>query len=193
MDKTQIRAAIIGGIISAIIVIIFINPLLNFLWDIVNWSGSYFYHGFIDRIYKSAALGHSSSVSILIFLSILYWGFFAFTINFILIMKKGRISEKTMRIFGILARNKYLTAFMYLIGFIATILIFVLVLGNVNLKISFNQRLAVLTPKITDLERKELLASWAAMGTRNDYDKIVENMENLAKLHEVSLPELRIK
>ena len=198
MDKLQIRAAIIGGIISAIIVIIFINPLLNFLWDIVNWSGSYFYYGFIDKIYKRAALGHSNYVSVLILMFMLYWFLVIFTLTFIslLMINKGRISGKKLRIVrivGTLTGNTYFNMLMYLMGIIILILSVVVVFAEVNFKISFNQRLAVLTPKITELERKELLGSWAAMETRNDYDKIVENMQNLAKLHKVSLPELRIK
>jgi hypothetical protein len=59
-----------------------------------------------------------------------------------------------------------------------------------ELKASFNQRLAVLTPKISDQEHKDFLAMWASMTNENDYRHVVDSMEEKAKAGGVALPRI---
>ena len=65
--------------------------------------------------------------------------------------------------------------------------------ADLQLNTSFDQRLTVLAPKLTELECKELRAQWASMGSRGDYEEIVSTMETLAEEKDVALPELLLK
>jgi len=49
-----------------------------------------------------------------------------------------------------------------------------------RLTILFQQQLAVLDPVLEDLERKKLIAAWASMRSRRDYDEINKRLESYA-------------
>jgi hypothetical protein len=59
-----------------------------------------------------------------------------------------------------------------------------------QMKASFEQRLAVLAPKISELDRKQFVASWASMQNQNDYGLIVQKMEANAMASGIILPPL---
>lgn len=193
MDRIQIRAAIIGGIISAVIVIIFINPLLNFVWSFVIWSGDYLYQGYVDRIYKSAALGTRNYVSVLIFWFIIYFLLISATVSIVSLLTYGRRRTRGFAKLRSAMSKKYVVVIVYLLAVAVGLLLMAVVFADLQLNTTFNQRLAVLSPKIDELQRKELLAAWATMESRKDYESIMEKMDNVAAQHSISLPKPLIK
>ena len=63
--------------------------------------------------------------------------------------------------------------------------------GIVKINTSFNQRLTVLAPAITDGEYKTLKARWASMQSKADYDALTTAMEKRAAELNVTLPPVR--
>lgn len=57
---------------------------------------------------------------------------------------------------------------------------------------TFNQRMAIVAPLITDQQSKELRAKWALMKSRRDYDAIQEQLAAIARDHQVVMPENKL-
>jgi len=76
---------------------------------------------------------------------------------------------------------------------LGSLLISTLVFADLQLTTSFQQRLTVLAPKISEQEYKELQASWASMQSRTDYELLNTQMESLAQQHGIELPEPLLK
>jgi hypothetical protein len=60
--------------------------------------------------------------------------------------------------------------------------------AEMELNTSFDQRMTVLAPEISDLDAKRLRARWVQMKTRSDYLGINGTLESMASAHGVSLP-----
>jgi len=58
---------------------------------------------------------------------------------------------------------------------------------------SFNQRLTVLSPYITQQQEKEIKSKWATMHGRKDYLDINETMEDYAKQSSITLPRKKLE
>ncbi|MFQ2706217.1 hypothetical protein ACK3ZA_04965 [Aeromonas caviae] len=57
MLSRELKVGIIGGVISSMLVIIFVQPVLGFVWNAVISFGEYLQAGYVDRIYNNAAIG----------------------------------------------------------------------------------------------------------------------------------------
>ena len=64
-DKAT-RKSIIIGIITSVIVIVFINPLLSLGWRLVNFVASNTFEYFRDILYRNAALGKRNWIDVVI-------------------------------------------------------------------------------------------------------------------------------
>jgi hypothetical protein len=56
MDSKGLKIGIIGGLISSVMVLIFIQPILSLLWRLILTVGGSIHEGYVDRIYRSAAM-----------------------------------------------------------------------------------------------------------------------------------------
>ena len=57
---------------------------------------------------------------------------------------------------------------------------------------TFNQRLAVLTPHLSDQQRKEFVARFASMRRQADFESIMRDLDAIASQKKVSLPENKL-
>jgi hypothetical protein len=194
VDATKdggLRKAIVAGIVSGVIVLIFIQPILGFLWHFVLSN----IKSLNDSACHQAALDDPASLFGFwlegMFFSIFFGGFFAFMV-FAYLMHGKTIDHKlnlaqraervmTSRLLATLFFLVFLGAATFSIGGDYLVL---------QLTASFHQRLAVLAPKISDQEYKELLASWASMVNGEDYRNIVEKMDAKATASGITLPKL---
>jgi hypothetical protein len=138
--------------------------------------GSTFYLQLVNATYEDAALGESDEAVLMVFTIILvFMGLIALFMLFL----DG--SARTRRVI-----------FQGMLLFIAIGFLFVaLTYGKSEIAASFRQRLAVLSPHLTDQECKQLQAQWATIHSREDYLILVAAMESTAKEKNVTLPKLR--
>ncbi len=182
-----IRKGIIASVIAAFVVIIFIQPLLRFIWAVILALGSRFLQGYIDSTYKSAALGGRNDVDV-----ILIGWLFAIVSGMMIgmtlaIIKKKLSRERPSRKSG--KRLEWLILGICLVLFhVSGISVTVRAFADLQLNTSFQQRLKVLGPVLKDMEVKELEAAWASMQTRADYEAIQMRLEETAEAHEIRLP-----
>jgi predicted PurR-regulated permease PerM len=91
--------------------------------------------------------------------------------------------------------RRIFSCLLYILSIVTIFLLICMIVSvyaDLQLNTSFQQRLRVLSPKIGDLETKNLQASWALMESKEDYEKIVRQMEELAKENNIELPKLLI-
>ena len=193
LDST-LKKSLLGSIIASIIVILFIKPILNAAWNFVLSLSDSYLKTFSDSIYTSAALGQRDWVIVLLLIMIL-----CSVIGIGTGLIVGVTTVKSERIKKIVRKKKSSIIFwiffclFYLYTCFSCVTVAVKAFADLQLNTSFEQRLSVLSPVITDLEYKKLKAAWALMRSKKDHDEIVKKMENIASRNSVNLPELLLK
>lgn len=184
LKDPKFRREIYVGIIAAILVMSLVEPLLRFAGNTILWAGSNIYEGFTNSVYKSAALGFREKFSfftLVIIFSILA-GFYAALSTALFLLDRPPPSMR-----GVMKR-KYISLILALSFFMMSFYVVGKNFAELQLNASFNQRLTVLAPKLTDLQIKELRASWALMEKRADYVALNKEMESFASKLNVKLP-----
>lgn len=179
------KVGIIGGLISSLLVTLFIQPVLSFLWRAILATGGFLHRGYIDRIYRGAAILSSNpygattlqAVVIAGLLVVMFWLLSQITET----DPFGRQS-RLFKVTNVAARTTLFMAPLVLLIRIAVLK------GTEEIADSFTQRLSVLAPAISDNEYKTLKARWASMHGKGDYEAIVSSMDRRATELGVTLP-----
>lgn len=187
ISPPTIRRAVFTGIISGTCVLVFIRPLIALVWKFVLSNVEYV----TDGVCRSAALGYTERFGFLTlstFLSLMVG--LAMGLAFVGRAKPNAMQYKVgLAIFRATRVrwfiNVFAVVFVLFSGYLLTTNFMVL-----QMNASFHQRLAVLSPRITDEKYKEFVAAWASMRSERDYAGIVDNMDQTAKSNGVVLPEL---
>jgi hypothetical protein len=207
------KKSILASIIASILVVVFIQPILNLVFKVTNITGEYVYVGFSNGIYRNAALGERSNLVFMIYCFMLALvTIFCGAVVFVSVNRVRKLispreatgkKEDTGRIQvdtpNTSKRSTYLQGLsitmviLYILLLLCVLGLLTLAYTNLQLYTSFRQRLTVLAPKITEQEYKELQASWASMRSRTDYEAVTEEMNRLAQEHNIVLPELLMK
>ena len=191
----KIRKSIIASVIASVIIIILIQPLLRLVWSLVLGQGSRFIQAYVDSIYQSAALGHRNHVDVMmlsLFVGVISGAFTGISLVFTLAITKGilRPDRKPQK----LAKRSLLLLWLgILLLLVFAIALIIMPFADLQYNTSFQQRLKVLAPRITELEAKELEAAWASMQSRADYEAIKAKMEDMAQQYDISLPPTLLK
>ncbi len=217
-DK-DIKKGIISGVIASIIFLIFIQPILTFIWNaIIKFSFST-YTGYIDIVYENAALGKRNWID---FLVLTFFIYFQFILLFTFLLKfrsklSGLVRQKKMetmsedekenftakrnaslfKTFSLIKNNsRKLIIFSYILQ-IAFILVVVGIIFtayvDLQLNSSFSQRCTVLKPYIGGQQEDILQSKWASMKSRKDYEVLNQYIEGLARTKNIILPEVLLK
>jgi hypothetical protein len=185
-QDTGLRKAIIAGIVSGIIVLVFIQPILGFFW-----------HFFLSNVKslndvacREAAVGYVDRNAFLtqtLIFSLMFGGITGLFVGSLL-MKRRSVANQVADVIP------YRLRILVILALVVEMVVVTVMLGEqyleLKLNASFHQRLTVLAPKISDQEYKEFLASWAAMNSGEDYRHIVEKMETEATTKGITLPKL---
>jgi len=185
MDRRELKVGIIGGLISSLVVLVFIQPILSLLWRAILTTGGYVHQGYIDRIYRRAATEGSNPygqttlyivVMTAVFLA-LFWSL------------RSLESDPGSDFFARFARVASLVSWtMLLITALTVVGRLAILTGTAKTAETFTQRLTVLAPAISDTEYKTLRALWASMHGKADYEAIVSSMDRRATELGVTLP-----
>ena len=180
------KIGIISGVISSVIVVIFIQPILSVTWGAITVVGSHVHQGYVDRIYKNAAVADRNLLGDMTFLYLLMLPALVsliFSFRFRLGHRpEWPFSHRVLNVFSVAAA---------LLSVVTILVGFSLSSGILEISASFNQRLTVLAPAISDTEYKTFRARWASMSTEADYKSLVSDMESRSKDLKVILPKLR--
>jgi MFS family permease len=180
--------AIIAGILASLIVIYFLDPILSFLGRLTLYVAGALFATYLDRLYAEVAISEPN------------FGFFFLAgaagtslgcaIGFILgasVLKKRVTSIASPPV-------KYVWLIAIILVVISVPLLAVTVDSYIRLKTTstFNQRLAVIAPQISDQQRKEFLARFASMESKADFEAVMHTMDEVAVKNKVKLPKNRL-
>ncbi|HTB92135.1 MAG TPA: hypothetical protein VK728_04845 [Candidatus Sulfotelmatobacter sp.] len=197
MNPVEKRTIKLGLIANAVffVLIFFVQRLASLAWNLVLKLGGHLHQGYVDSIYRSAGAGEQNLVghmTLLFLLSAPLYLIFYFQLT-----SRNETAAAPDRPNA----RRYLEKFergILLIGAISGIpayfsmfLIFSISFGIFQINASFDRRLTVLAPAITDVEYKTLKARWANMQSKADYDALVSDMDNRAAMLNVKLPPVR--
>jgi len=190
LKDPEFKKEIFVSVIAAILTIIFIEPILKLIWGIMSWFGTTTYQGFLDMMYKNASLGHRNYIDFMI-VAFFFSAIIGISAEFIVrLTTKNPVAVKK---FSKSPKLKKILIVLFVILIILALILVTTVFVDLQLNASFQQRITVLAPKISDQEYKELLASWASMENRADYEILVSHMESLAQQNDIVLPDLLLK
>jgi hypothetical protein len=185
IDRRTFWLSIVASLVASILFAIFFQPITTGISNaIVNIIGT-FYTGYIDSLYDQAAQSPADFVAYLTFLFVVMMPPMAvimFTPSRFLathIADNGRISRR-----GHLMIIVFLSLLSVVILLIITSGPLVAIAANAN----FQRQLMALSPVILQQERNDLLRNWAMMKSKADYDKIMEEVKNLATKYHSKLP-----
>lgn len=189
--KMTIKREIYISVVATIIVIMLIEPIIKWVWENLIWVSNTSFRFLTNQIYENASLGHRNYLDVLIlfiiissFLGIVSGRYLYTTIKKKPILGKKKLSPKLI---------KFINIFINIIGITSIIFISTTIFIDLQLNTSFQQRLTVLAPEISNHEHLDLLASWAKMQNRVDYEAIISRMEDLAQQNNIILPKLLLK
>jgi len=187
----QIRKGIIASVIATVIVIVLIQPILKLAWSALLSFGAQFVQNYVDTIYKSAALGHRNYIDVLLLMGI--FSFLSGSILAMTLLMTNRIlrpDKKSKK----LGKPHLCIIWLILIAFHVLAIFFIVTpYADLQHNTSFQQRLKVLAPVLTETKEEELEALWATMQSRTDFDAIKSQMETLAQDHNLQLPSTLMK
>jgi len=195
MDKTDKKAIKLGLLANAaFFLLVFLVPrILGLVWNLVLTVGGFVHKGYVDSIYRNAALDERNLIGQHMALFVLILAPVYLAMHLTRKRIEARLSrsneasqfDKIERILLIFGFATAVPLYLALFG------IFTVSLGTAQIAASFNQRLSVLAPAITDAEYKALKARWASMEGKADYDALVSAMDKRGTELGVKLPEVR--
>lgn len=180
------RGQIITGIISGLLVIYFIDPIFSFLGRHAINISTYLFSSYLDHLYSEIATSEPNFG----FLGLLLVA--GSTVGFSAGLITGMVKDAFVKLPPSQekpkSKSKIATLIPLLFIFFASI--FVSVDSYIRLKTSstFNQYINVVSPYITDHERKVLIARFSSMRGVADFDNVMHQIEGIAKANNVVLP-----
>jgi len=186
VSKNDFKKPLMYAFIIQIIMFFIIIPLINYFGSIVNsYSNRY-----VDHIYKYASAGQDQKYSLMCLFAI----FCLSTLPFVLVILSYRIDTnedkiKNNQFSKILkySENIHTLEIVTFLILISGAIIFSITIYDVKLNSHFQRNLNILSPKSSDMEIKELRASWASMKSKNDYVKIMKVMKQKAEQNKIEL------
>lgn len=181
---------VIAGVVASVVFLAFVQPILTLLWEILSSTSISVINTLVDLQYKNAALGQREWV--VVFLAMLAIGVISGAMFTVLLLttqtrdhSRVKLIEGTIQTFLTFRVTRVLLAVLLLLSapYVA-----ISIFTDLQLNTSFNQRLTVLTPHITEHDAQVLRAEWASMNGRVDHKAITLKMEALAASAHVKLP-----
>lgn len=196
-----LKIGIISSLVATFIFLYFLEPLGNLLLS----AGKIGFQTYIDRIYKEVATQDLDLPFMIIYGFIVF-----FLMGFILDFFSGAIKilkkylrkeepEKTdnkKEISRDIKENESPKKKGKIMKVVFPSILFILLLSmiiDISIKkkaiSSFNQHIRVLAPYISEEEKKFIISDFSTMKSQNDYRKIQEKLQGIAKKNDVELPE----
>jgi hypothetical protein len=178
---------VIASVVASVVVIAFVQPFLSLVWDWLIGAGGAFIIRLVDMMYENASLGNRNWVvavaaSIFLFLPI---NLLVVRLYFKLVKRRYTQAEPKPRRLPEWLGAALALLFMVVSATVPSAYIFT----DLQLNASFDQRLTVLAPHISDQQVKELRAQWALMKSRDHHRSIQGQMQAYADKAGIHLPE----
>lgn len=193
-------SSIVASILSSAIFLLFFQPILDFLSGTFIGFGNKIFSRMIDSYYATAVSASISSIlyEILSFIVLLSSSvpisliIFTLLLSFISQDKNRRekiSSSKSISI--IFGKKSTVSISIATIIFTAFSAIFFITGAyiKVQARASFDVRMMALAPHATQIEKDKLMAQWAWVRSKREYEAVMNSIECVARSHNASLPQ----
>lgn len=160
------------------IVILFIQPILNYAAQFFIWFGDLIYTGFSNELYEEAARGlrekYSFIIVALLFLSVLTSILMGPVISFLIRRKMSALKEEMDMQKEKTSKQKIHKPIwaLNLLLFVCCLYLLSMSFSGFQMNASFNQRSNAIKAYIDESQYDKLISDWALMKSREDYEKI---------------------
>ena len=181
LRRSELRVGVVAGVIASVLVMIFVQPLLGWVWGATSRVLTFVASGLVDSVYRSAALGHRN-----------YLGVFLLVVVTAALV--GAVAGALAALFwppSDAGPSRSHRRLLFGIGALLLVLMVVvtsMVSAELQYHTSFQQRLTVLAPAIDSQLEEELRSEWAQMRNRADFLSVTSRMGAVADSLDVDLP-----
>jgi uncharacterized protein YqhQ len=176
------------------IFIYLLQPILEFLGNLVVKVGSKVSETYVDKIFTQISHLELMDFGFLFFVvSLTFWATIM-AASTVYIWKRENDSEEEEKDEKdekdyIAVKQKIPMTIMLIISLVISIVIISTKAYQLSLITSFKQHLRIISPYITTQEEKILLSEWSLIGSKNDYDLVYFKLNNVAKKNKIELPD----
>lgn len=209
------KQGILRSLFASSIFLIFLKPVLEFMWKIFVKASLYSYSTILDEMYRNAALGQRNWIAGLFALFCISIGCYLMLQSTFLLRRKRKLNE-LMRQYRIekdetkinnlkveIEKKKIIKPWQFKImealfmkyylileiPLVALSLFFIFFIAtDLQLNTSFDQRLNAISPYVSDYQYKTFKSKWAMMKTRKDFELINTQIEIVGQLNKLNLP-----
>jgi heme/copper-type cytochrome/quinol oxidase subunit 2 len=186
------RKQVYIGVLTSVLAALFIQPLLNLLWGLLNGATTAIGGALSDVIYRNAARGldeHYSFLLLSLVMSLMLGVFTSFTVlPFLLRRSRKEALEGREKV---VHKLRWAVTILGVLGVVLPLILLTIEFGTYKLNSSFNQYMAATSPYVTDLDAKKLRSRWALMRTRADFESISSDLQKIASDNAIVLPKPR--
>lgn len=213
MQLNNYRKEITVGVISSTIILIFVQPLVDYLWKVIVNSSSLFWTALGDAIIRYTALEYDLITEHIIYFN----AYLTVIIIFTGLLIRTKIARDKVK-HNIERRNgktqlrkpedydkiiqQYESLLLkntrsLIITLLTTAILTIFMLVSIDaiayrqkiLNTQFKQTLNILAPYMTEQEAKIYKSRWALMRTVSDYKKITDDLKIVAQQNKIELPQ----
>jgi hypothetical protein len=177
--------SIISNLVVAILFAIFFQNIATAISNlIVNIIGT-FYKGYIDSLYNQAAESPSDFLLLYLLVLIVFMPGFVVIVFWVVsnIATKLATDDKTIK-----SRTTYRMLLFAPFPFVIFLFGISGPIVSIEANAKFQRRLMLISPVISQQEKNEFLGKWARMKSQDDYNKIMDDMQSVAKKYGSELP-----
>lgn len=197
------KAGILSGIVASAVFIYFIDPILANLAELAISVSEFLGTAYSDRIYAQAAQLSTRDYSFTI-ITFLISGMAGMAMGFLLKEVVYKIISKTGWSLGDSSNDRErepnskrsklpLLRSLILLSIISWSGL--VIVGNyeqLSLISSFKHHMNIIAPFIDEAEEEILISKWSQMKSREDFENVYKEMENIASTNNVELPKNRV-
>jgi hypothetical protein len=177
-----------NGVIVSIVMLYLVEPTMKLMVEVFPYFGGRVYRWVWDHAATQAAIGGDYvdfALFAILFSAIVGTFIGRYGIGAHSMRGKGRRSNDT----ALMRWEKRLVMVLLLLSGPVAATTLLVDFAAQQMKLSFEQRMAVLAPSITEEEEEMLRGQFAGLEGRDSYENLKVDMNTLAHTHRVTLPE----
>lgn len=195
-SKKAMTITLVGGFI----LIVLVEPLVDVLWGVLFDSGNALIEYYVDAIYYRSALGYRDSLLVSVHFAIFYFGFIFGIAYFRKSLYQSRNYQLTSKTDEEVASRPGLSRWLLWIAFSLCVIGAVTSVLNLytyrveyKIALTFDQRFHIIAPLIDEQKEEELLGKWYLIKSRENFNSMMREMEDIAAAANMILPPPQIK
>lgn len=194
MDKFS-KNGIIVGIISSLLFLYLVDPILRSISSLVIALSSSILSSYLDDLYTKCALGVTQDPALIIY-GLFYalpfglsMGIFFSYISRSFKKQKKLDSNNDTTLHKRVVRLLLTSALVFFLLSLISAVSYWSIWFQQKTITSFTQHIRIISPYIDNATEKALWSEWSLMNSADDYSKIIQKIEKIAKANSITLPE----